>query len=271
MADPAVVTALRKVAIPFALNSLAQAAALAALGARAELAPAVAAGRRRTHPGARGAARLGYEVPVSRANFVWLPLRGASAEFAAHSEQHKVIVRAFAGHLRWSRGVHRRPHGADAFLAAAAAFPADPHRRGLAQLAAALDRAARTPRVGRARQAMAFADGRSASANRGAGWPSPGPAYRRPTCRSSCIRPPAAGSGPFGLRVARATTVGEFDGRIKYGRLVPSGRQPGDVVFQEKRREDLIRGEGITVVRWTWAELDDGTAADRIRRALHLV
>lgn len=123
VADPAVVTALRKVAIPFALNSLAQAAALAALGARAELAPRwqqVVAERTRVHAGLR---ELGYEVPVSRANFVWLPLRERSAEFAAHSEQHKVIVRAFAdasGGVRVSIGA---PHENDAFLAAAAAFP----------------------------------------------------------------------------------------------------------------------------------------------------
>ena len=37
--DPHVITALRKVAIPFALNSLAQAAALAALAVKDEFAP----------------------------------------------------------------------------------------------------------------------------------------------------------------------------------------------------------------------------------------
>jgi hypothetical protein len=49
---------------------------------------------------------------------------------------------------------------------------------------------------------------------------------------------------------------GEFDGAIKYGRLLKEGQTPGDVVFEEKRREDAIRRvTGGSVVRWTWADL----------------
>ncbi|MCW2794884.1 type IV toxin-antitoxin system AbiEi family antitoxin domain-containing protein [Nocardioides sp.] len=49
---------------------------------------------------------------------------------------------------------------------------------------------------------------------------------------------------------------GEFDGKVKYGRLLKEGQTAGDVVFEEKRREDLIRRlTGGTVVRWTWSEL----------------
>ena len=49
---------------------------------------------------------------------------------------------------------------------------------------------------------------------------------------------------------------GEFDGRVKYGRLLKPGQDPGDVVFAEKRREDLIRGAtGGIMVRHTWADL----------------
>jgi hypothetical protein len=63
--------------------------------------------------------------------------------------------------------------------------------------------------------------------------------------------------------------VGEFDGRIKYGRGLVPGRDPGDVVFEEKRREDALRDEDWGVVRWTWADLLPGTAVrDRVRRAL---
>jgi len=119
---------------------------------------------------------------------------------------------------------------------------------------------------------MAFADGRSESVGESrsrvaiarAGLPAPDLQVEWYAAADGRF----LGRSDFGWRERR--TVGEFDGRIKYGRLVPPGRQPGDVVFQEKRREDLIRGEGITVVRWTWAELDDGNATDRIRRALHL-
>ena len=122
IADPAVVGALRKVAIPFALNSLAQAAALAALGAKDELAPRwrqVITERERVHA---ALTTLGYEVPVSRANFVWLPLRERSADFAAHAEAHKVIVRAFADATGGVRVTIGAPHENDAFLAAAASF-----------------------------------------------------------------------------------------------------------------------------------------------------
>jgi hypothetical protein len=50
--------------------------------------------------------------------------------------------------------------------------------------------------------------------------------------------------------------VGEFDGRIKYGRLLRPGQDPGDAVFEEKRREDAIRSEGWGMVRWTWADIE---------------
>jgi hypothetical protein len=63
--------------------------------------------------------------------------------------------------------------------------------------------------------------------------------------------------------------VGEFDGRIKYGRLLRPGQDPGDAVFEEKRREDLIRDEGWRMVRWVWGDLrTPHRFAARVRRAL---
>lgn len=51
--------------------------------------------------------------------------------------------------------------------------------------------------------------------------------------------------------------LGEFDGRIKYGRLLKPGQDPGDVVFAEKRREDLLREvSGMGMVRLVWADYD---------------
>jgi hypothetical protein len=66
-----------------------------------------------------------------------------------------------------------------------------------------------------------------------------------------------------------ARLVGEFDGRIKYGRLLRPGQDPGDAVFEEKRREDAIRDEGWGVVRWTWSDISrpDRLGA-RVQRAL---
>ena len=65
-------------------------------------------------------------------------------------------------------------------------------------------------------------------------------------------------------------TVGEFDGKVKYGRVLRPGQSPGDVVYAEKLREDAIRAQDLEVVRWTWADLGDfaDTAAriqDRFR------
>jgi hypothetical protein len=57
-------------------------------------------------------------------------------------------------------------------------------------------------------------------------------------------------------------TVGEFDGRQKYGRSLyesdPSAGpvELGEVLWQEKRREDELRGDGNEIVRWVWSELD---------------
>ncbi|KAA0021235.1 hypothetical protein [Antrihabitans cavernicola] len=51
--------------------------------------------------------------------------------------------------------------------------------------------------------------------------------------------------------------LGEFDGRIKYGRLLRPGRTAGDAVFEEKRREDALRDAGWEMVRWTWSDLDE--------------
>lgn len=53
----------------------------------------------------------------------------------------------------------------------------------------------------------------------------------------------------------RERVVGEFDGQVKYGRLLRPGQDPGQAVFDEKRREDAIRDENWGVVRWTWSEL----------------
>jgi hypothetical protein len=62
--------------------------------------------------------------------------------------------------------------------------------------------------------------------------------------------------------------VGEFDGRIKYGRLLRPGQDAGDAVFEEKRREDAIRDEGWEVVRWVWSDLmTPQKLGDRVRRA----
>ena len=53
---------------------------------------------------------------------------------------------------------------------------------------------------------------------------------------------------PFG-------TIGEFDGRVKYGLLLKPGQTAEDVLLAEKRREERLRELGWQVVRWGWANL----------------
>jgi hypothetical protein len=64
-------------------------------------------------------------------------------------------------------------------------------------------------------------------------------------------------------------TLGEFDGKVKYGMLLlKPGQSPQDALFEEKRREDLLRDLGWQVVRWTWADLyAPGALVDRLDRA----
>ena len=64
---------------------------------------------------------LGYEVPASEANFVWLPLGSRALEFAEHTLENKVVVRAFAGD--GVRVTTSSPEENDLFLAAASSFP----------------------------------------------------------------------------------------------------------------------------------------------------
>ncbi len=52
--------------------------------------------------------------------------------------------------------------------------------------------------------------------------------------------------------------VGEFDGIVKYGRLLRVGEDAADAVIREKAREDDLRAAGLMVVRWTWKTLCGG-------------
>ncbi|HZD65932.1 MAG TPA: histidinol-phosphate transaminase [Acidimicrobiales bacterium] len=116
LGSPSVIGALRRTQVPFGVNVVAQAAALASLEVRDELAArvrAVVAERTRVR-----AALLagGYEVPDSQANFVWLPLGEDAAAFAASCAERGVLVRPFPGEgVRVTVG---SPAENDAFLAA---------------------------------------------------------------------------------------------------------------------------------------------------------
>jgi len=112
--------AVRKVCIPFSVNALGQAAAVASLRADEELrkrCDLVAGERVRVRTELVAA---GYEVPETQANFVWLPLGERAQDFAEHCLQHGVVVRAYAPDgVRITIGDEREN---DAFLAAARSY-----------------------------------------------------------------------------------------------------------------------------------------------------
>ncbi len=60
--------------------------------------------------------------------------------------------------------------------------------------------------------------------------------------------------------------LGEFDGKVKYERLLRDGESASDAVVREKRREDDMRATGAGMSRFTWAEVQPRTAAGRMAR-----
>lgn len=140
---------------------------------------------------------------------------------------------------------------------------------GPAELAAAQERASRWRGGPAALRAVSFADGRAES---------PGESRSRVAIWRAGLPPPVlqlevrSASGRFLGRAdfgwPKLATVGEFDGLVKYGRLLRPGQSAADVVVAEKLREDDLRGERLGVVRWIWDDLDRfEPVAARLRRA----
>ncbi|MGI8458185.1 MAG: hypothetical protein ACR2LI_08750 [Propionibacteriaceae bacterium] len=137
------------------------------------------------------------------------------------------------------------------------------------QLQAALGRARGWPGVPLARSAIDLADGRSESVGESVS------RVRFLTHGLPKAVPQWVVSDGAGVVVGRCDfawpelrTLGEFDGRAKYGRLRRPGESVESAVYREKLREDALRDLGWQVVRWTWAELDNfAVVADRLWRA----
>ncbi len=141
-----------------------------------------------------------------------------------------------------------------------------------AELEEALRRQKGWPGVPRARRVVAFADGRSGSVGESrsrvaiavAGLPAPELQHRvyDPSGRH-------VGTVDFWWEARRL--AGEFDGLVKYGRLLKPGRTAADVVIAEKRREDDLRDQDVGVTRWTWTDLRPfAPTATRLRHRLGL-
>lgn len=114
------IDSLRCVALPYAVNTVAQQMAIASLQATEELERRCVAvieerGRMQSELGA-----LGYRTPSSDANFLWLDLPDSAVAFAEHCAGHHILVRALDDHgVRVTLGI---PDENDALLAAARDF-----------------------------------------------------------------------------------------------------------------------------------------------------
>lgn len=157
-------------------------------------------------------------------------------------------------------------------VADAALAPPDRDRPPLLtpdELVEGLLRAKGRPGAPQARRVVAFADRRSGSVGESrsrvalatAGLPPPTLQWAVPT---------AAGTFWVDFAWPPARVVGEFDGRVKYGRLLRPGQDSGDVVYEEKVREDALRAEDLWVARWTWTDLGNfAPVAARLAARLH--
>ncbi|AFU03538.1 hypothetical protein [Nocardia brasiliensis] len=137
------------------------------------------------------------------------------------------------------------------------------------ELAVELEQAKSRSGIAAAKRVIAFLDGRTESA---------GESRSRVLLARSGLPEPTSqgnvfdGDGKFLGRVdfyfEGTGVLCEFDGRVKYGRLLRPGQDAGDVVFAEKVREDAMRACGFQLVRWTWSDLDSDQVAGRVRAAL---
>jgi histidinol-phosphate aminotransferase len=121
VAHPRVAAALRKTAVPFGVNAIAQDAALASLQVSAELTERVEAlvtERSRVVAALRA---LGWDPPAAEANFVWLALGRRTAEFAVACERAGLVVRPYGE--EGVRATIGETEANDRLLEVAATFP----------------------------------------------------------------------------------------------------------------------------------------------------
>jgi len=95
--DPEVAGALRQVHLPFAVSVPAQAAALASLEVEDQLLAQVAQVVALREPLRQQLREIGWDVPPTQGNFVWLPTGADSDRVSAVFEEHAVLVRCFSG------------------------------------------------------------------------------------------------------------------------------------------------------------------------------
>lgn len=115
VAAPEIVDEVNKVLAPFAVNGIAQAAAIAALAARDEYEPLLAGIRQERARVVAALTEAGWQLPDAQANFVYLPLGDRTQDMYVEIEKRGVVTRPFAGEgIRVTIGT---PEENDRFLA----------------------------------------------------------------------------------------------------------------------------------------------------------
>ena len=89
--------AVRKTAVPFGVSNIAQVAAVASLEHESELFTRVDEVIQERIWFETELAKLGFNLPPSQANFVWIPMGDRTEEFALRSEGIAVSIRPFPG------------------------------------------------------------------------------------------------------------------------------------------------------------------------------
>jgi hypothetical protein len=151
---------------------------------------------------------------------------------------------------------------ADRALAEGAVTPAEP--------ADAIARQKGWPGAPRARRVLGFADGRSGSV---------GESRSRVAILRAGLPPPelqrefrdgwGGHVGTVDFWWEKQRLIGEFDGLVKYGRLLKPGESVADAVVAEKIREDALRDQDTRMLRWLWTDLAPFTStAARLRERL---
>ncbi|WP_052048483.1 histidinol-phosphate transaminase [Pseudoglutamicibacter albus] len=97
VSQPHITQYLRKVAVPFGVSSVAEAAAVASLDAIDEVLERVEETVQERNKVVAALTEQGWKIPETHANFVWLPLGGRAAQFAEAAGQKALSVRAFEG------------------------------------------------------------------------------------------------------------------------------------------------------------------------------
>ena len=127
-----------------------------------------------------------------------------------------------------------------------------------AELQAQLDRAVGRHGVPAARRAIAFLDPRSESAQESVSrvlfWRH---GLAAPQLQYEVFSHTGTLVGRTDFAWPELRTLGEFDGRIKYGRALRPGQDVEEVLYQEKCREDALRDLDWQVVRWVSPDLRD--------------